>query len=188
MTNMVKEAANLVVSSSAIIANHDMMSVVAIGAAVSVSRARILVSLVSSMDEDMPSKGGEKKGGSFATWRPQQRHNCGHHAYQAQQGRTGRASYAWCGGAAFVFCVSQLAATVFRSRQTAPPPQSSPDLHDAEMDNVEPEVVDDVDTRWIAGSFCSRVDALEILWFTSAERRVAKEYGSSTMFRRSGAT
>jgi hypothetical protein len=70
MTNMVKEAANLVVSSSAIIANHDMRSVVAIGAAVSVSRARILVSLVSSMDEDMPSKGGEKEGGSFATWRP----------------------------------------------------------------------------------------------------------------------
>jgi hypothetical protein len=53
MTNMVKEAANLVVSSSTIIANHDMRSVVAIGAAVSVIASSVsLVSLVSSMDED----------------------------------------------------------------------------------------------------------------------------------------
>jgi hypothetical protein len=53
MTNMVKEAANLVVSSSAIIANHDMMSVAAIGGSgVRYRELRILVSLVSSMDED----------------------------------------------------------------------------------------------------------------------------------------
>jgi hypothetical protein len=58
------------------------------------------------------------------------------------------------------------------------------------MDNVEPEVVvDDVDTELDRGKLLQHgVDALEILWFTSAERRVAKEYGSSTMFRRSGAT
>jgi hypothetical protein len=53
MTNMVKEAANLVVSSSAIIANHDMMSVATIGGSgVRYRELRILVSLVSSMDED----------------------------------------------------------------------------------------------------------------------------------------
>jgi hypothetical protein len=52
-TNMVREAANLVVSSSAIIANHDMrVRRRHRGSGVRYRELRILVSLVSSMDED----------------------------------------------------------------------------------------------------------------------------------------
>jgi hypothetical protein len=84
------------------------------------------------------------------------------------------------GGAAFVFCVSQLAATVFpRSRQTAPPPQSSrPDLHDAEMDNVEPEVVvDDVDTELDRGKLLQHgvdITLSKYSGYNTSAERVAK--------------
>jgi hypothetical protein len=127
-----QEAANLVVSSSAIIANHDMMSVAAIGAAVSVIASSVSWSLwCPPWTKTMPS-GGEKTAALQHGGR-QQRHNCGHHAYQAQQGRTGRGHMPGVWSSVCVLRVAVGGDRIPRSRQTAPPPQSSrPDLHDAE--------------------------------------------------------
>jgi hypothetical protein len=91
-------------------------------------------------------------------------------------------------GAAFVFFVAQLAATVFpRSRPTPTPAQSSrPNLRDADMDDVEPEaVVDDVDTELDRGKLLSHgvdITLSKYADYNTVAERVAKDYGSSTMF------